>query len=391
MSKQRSANASIFRSSILKVSACLGAVCSSFFLAAQTNTAGNAFPEPFWSGNTLKEDPVLFTSINGSVPEGKLMTVPEKILKVTNLDRTIEYKEGEDFEIVSGTSTLRLTKNSRIPFFTEEQLYPPAGSPRGLKGKVNSDRYMFWCRDSYLPAHQIRVTYTHKDTSLPRPEQIYGKLPKTFEKIRSGKPMVFAVFGDSISCGYNSSKFLKFAPFDPMHFERFETYLEKKTGADSVWYNRSKAGYTAGWGAANLEERFSGAQTPDFVFIGWGMNDITAKIPVENFINHIKKQMELFRKLYPETEFVLMSTMYANGEWSLTNIPEFEVYRQALLKLADDNGVMIADHTKIWELMIRRKGFMSLSGNGLNHPNDFGHKVYADVIIDAFERGMNKQ
>jgi hypothetical protein len=26
---------------------------------------------------------------------------------------------------------------------------------------------------------------------------------------------------------------------------------------------------------------------------------------------------------------------------------------------------------------------MSLTGNGLNHPNDFGHRIYANIMINA--------
>jgi hypothetical protein len=28
-----------------------------------------------------------------------------------------------------------------------------------------------------------------------------------------------------------------------------------------------------------------------------------------------------------------------------------------------------------------RKTYLSLTGNGLNHPNDFGHRLYADVVL----------
>ncbi|RRK01780.1 hypothetical protein Ga0100230_000440 [Opitutaceae bacterium TAV3] len=27
-----------------------------------------------------------------------------------------------------------------------------------------------------------------------------------------------------------------------------------------------------------------------------------------------------------------------------------------------------------------RKGFLSVTGNGVNHPNDYGHRLYADVL-----------
>lgn len=368
-----------------------GIMFAAVLICSSVQAEEKAYPEPFWSGTTLHEDPVLFTSINGSVPEGALMTKPVKILKASNLDGKIQYKEGVDFEVIPGTAKVRLLKKSKIPYFTEDMLYPPKGKPRGIPGKVNSDRNMFWCRDSFQPSYQIRFTYTHNDKELPRPGEILGKMPKTFEKIRNGKPIVFAVYGDSISQGYNASKFMKFAPFEPMHYERFAAYLEKKTGAAVKWYNRSQGGRTAGWANLNLEKLFADVPAPDFIFVAWGMNDITAKLPVETFVKYLRKQMDLFKAKYPETEFVVMTTMYANKEWSLTNIPEFEVYRKEVLKLADDNGILIVDQTKIWEELLKRKDFMSLSGNGLNHPNDFGHRVYADVMINTFERGMSKK
>lgn len=366
-------------------------VLTFLFLFSVLATAGEkAYPAPFWEGPRLEEDPILFTSIKGAVPEGKLLAVPVKILKVTNRDGSIVYKEGIDYQWVPGTRTVRLPKGSKIPFFTEEVLYPKKGSKWSIRGKVNSDRYLFCTGNVFLANHQIRFTYEHKDTEIPRPGKIYGKLPKTFAKIRAGKPIVFAVFGDSISCGANASKVQKFAPFQPMQYERFLAYLEKKTGKKVAWYNRSQGGRYTGWAIKNLEKRFANVPAPDFIFIAWGMNDITSKIPVTNYIKYTKMQMEMFRKRYPDVEFVIMSSMYANPEWSLTQIPMFEVYRKELQKLADDNGVLFVDQTKVWGELLKRKSFMSITGNGVNHPNDFGHKVYADIMIDAFERSMGQ-
>jgi len=33
--------------------------------------------------------------------------------------------------------------------------------------------------------------------------------------------------------------------------------------------------------------------------------------------------------------------------------------------------------------MLRRKRFVDLTGNGVNHPNDYGHALYADVVTAA--------
>lgn len=43
-------------------------------------------------------------------------------------------------------------------------------------------------------------------------------------------------------------------------------------------------------------------------------------------------------------------------------------------------GIALADMTSVWEEFLRRKKDSDLTGNGVNHPNDFGHRVYAQVL-----------
>jgi hypothetical protein len=31
--------------------------------------------------------------------------------------------------------------------------------------------------------------------------------------------------------------------------------------------------------------------------------------------------------------------------------------------------------------MLDRKRYLDLTGNGVNHPNDFGHRVYAETLL----------
>ena len=37
----------------------------------------------------------------------------------------------------------------------------------------------------------------------------------------------------------------------------------------------------------------------------------------------------------------------------------------------------------VWELMLKNKHDLDLTGNGLNHPNDFGHRLYAQAILSV--------
>jgi hypothetical protein len=37
--------------------------------------------------------------------------------------------------------------------------------------------------------------------------------------------------------------------------------------------------------------------------------------------------------------------------------------------------------TSVWTNFLRRKRFLDFTGNGVNHPNDFGHRLYAEVLM----------
>ena len=72
--------------------------------------------------------------------------------------------------------------------------------------------------------------------------------------------------------------------------------------------------------------------------------------------------------------------MTANPEWSHAAPALYGQYADALRGLTGP-GIALADVTTTWTAYLERKSVLALSGNGLNHPNDFGHRIYADVIL----------
>jgi hypothetical protein len=47
-------------------------------------------------------------------------------------------------------------------------------------------------------------------------------------------------------------------------------------------------------------------------------------------------------------------------------------------------NVALANVTKPWIEILKKKNFSDISGNNVNHPNDFGYRLYAQVILDLF-------
>lgn len=48
-----------------------------------------------------------------------------------------------------------------------------------------------------------------------------------------------------------------------------------------------------------------------------------------------------------------------------------------------DAGIAFIDTGGYWEKYFANKKFRDLTGNGVNHPNDFGHRFYAETIADV--------
>ena len=72
--------------------------------------------------------------------------------------------------------------------------------------------------------------------------------------------------------------------------------------------------------------------------------------------------------------------MIPSRECDFVVMARFPAYRDALAQLCGQ-GAVLADMTTLWTDLLARKSDFDLTGNGLNHPNDFGHRLYAQMIL----------
>ena len=78
--------------------------------------------------------------------------------------------------------------------------------------------------------------------------------------------------------------------------------------------------------------------------------------------------------------------MLGNDQWHHTPREMFPKYLEALKSLVGAEGtaakgLALADLTSLWTEMLTRKRDSDLTGNGVNHPSDFGHRVYASAVL----------
>ena len=90
------------------------------------------------------------------------------------------------------------------------------------------------------------------------------------------------------------------------------------------------------------------------------------------------------QKVSPDTEYIIVTPMTGNPEWKPTVPGPDLVYGKAMREFVEKSSfpVALADVQKVWLKLLERKSFYDLTGNGVNHPNDYGHRVYASVILE---------
>jgi lysophospholipase L1-like esterase len=135
----------------------------------------------------------------------------------------------------------------------------------------------------------------------------------------------------------------------------------------------------SGWGLENVNRVIQHA--PDVVILGWGVNDASGKVPPEQFEANMRGQIEAIRKVKPATEFIVVTMISAHPDWVAYGGTFYQAYQERFRELDKINGVAVADLHTLWQAMLTRKRFQDIIANGVNHPNDFGHRVMAQVVL----------
>ncbi|MCA9170500.1 MAG: SGNH/GDSL hydrolase family protein, partial [Planctomycetales bacterium] len=337
---------------------------------------------PIWRTSRLTE-PMFFLQLDPSAPPtAKLLFTPTKILAVTNGQRSQTFEPGRDYDQLGHSENLTLPSQSRIPFKTYDELYPLADSTTPQIGRQAGDksRGIFFDNGHGYHDLQASVTYEFEPGAWQQPRPIVedSALGRTRAKLRSGEPLRIFLCGDSISEGYNSSKFTQASPYCAAYGELVALALAQHAGSPIEFRNFAVGGWSTNQGLAHCRENRLGSQQPDLVIIAFGMNDVFQRNATK-FAENIAAMMGDIRRDSPDTEFLLVASMLGNREWGIP-IEQFALYRDELRKLASAQ-VSIVDMQTLWEKLLTRKSYYDLAGNGVNHPNDFGHVLYAQWIL----------
>ena len=333
---------------------------------------------PFWSSKTMQGETVLFVREQlGGHAVASLLFEPTRILSVCDSSGDVTYQQGRDYTWQPGSKAIRLPAGSRIVFKTPQELRRPAGTQRHrLTHRDGNGEILFGATHEYHDM-QTFVTYEHKSQwSGPTPSFAGETLARTIKRLSQKQPLTIALLGDSISTGCNASGWAKAAPFQPPYQDLLALNLKATYDADVTLHNFAVGGTDTAWGRANIGKVIE--TKPDLVILAFGMND-SARRPAADYQANIREMINAVRQASPQAEFILVATMLGNRDWTYLQHGLFPQYRDALAELRGP-GVALADLTSIWEELLKHKADRDLTGNGVNHPNDFGHRVYAQVL-----------
>jgi lysophospholipase L1-like esterase len=333
---------------------------------------------PFWTTQTMYEESVLFVREQADKDAAaSLLFEPTRVLRVTNSAGDVVYEEGRDYVWRAGSCEIGLPTGSRIVCKTPEDLRRAPGSQQYALTRRDGQGEILFGGGLEYHAMQTVVTYEHKGkwpTSVPTVAR--QQLPRTLAQLENKKPLTIALLGDSISTGCNASGWAHGAPFQPPYQDLFVMNLERKFGSAVTLKNFAVGGTDTSWGLANIGKVCE--VQPDVVILAFGMNDSAGR-PAKDYQSNIGAMVEAVRKDVPDAELILVATMVGNPDWVTLKQELFPQYRDALAELCGP-GIALADMTTLWTEFLQRKQDRDLTGNGVNHPNDFGHRVYAQVL-----------
>jgi acyl-CoA thioesterase I len=334
---------------------------------------------PLWQGEIMEGESVLFIKAGKTGEARATVLFPiQKLLSVHSSTGEVRYEEGRDYLWKAGSREIVVPPGSRIITSTPDALRRPAKSQQyQLTHRDGNGEIFFGGRLEYHELQTI-VSYSHALGlwNSPIPKFDLKALPRSIHKLQSREPLKIVVLGDSISTGCNASGWAGGKPFQPAYPELVSRVLHERYKSEVKVANLSVGGMDSAWGLTMVDKVVDAK--PDLVLLAFGMNDSGGR-PAKDFQDKIAATMNGIREKRPTAEFILVATMVGNPNWVALKQELFSEYRDALAKLCGP-GVALADVTSIWSEFLRLKHDWDQTGNGVNHPNDFGHRVYAHVI-----------
>ncbi|MDD4871926.1 MAG: SGNH/GDSL hydrolase family protein [Kiritimatiellae bacterium] len=222
------------------------------------------------------------------------------------------------------------------------------------------------------------------ETSYPEPARTVPsiaevRVPKTMKKLQSGEPLKILAWGDSVTT---------FQRWQKMFVERLQAKFPKAKIelVTEAWGGRNTSSYLAEppGSVHNYKEKVLD-QKPDLI-VSEFVND--AGLKPEQVETRYQKLLTDFQSI--GAEWIILTPHYTRPDWmglkSQRDIDEDpRPYVKGLRLFSEKHNVALADaslrYGRLWRQGIP---YLTLMENNINHPNVFGHSLFADSLMALF-------
>ena len=342
------------------------------------------YMKPLWSGGIVYNETVMLVGKGDYAP---LLYPATEILSVRSYDLQTEYVRGVDYEYDEDLGAI-IRATDAIPYIPTEVYYPSqATEGKTFRCTVDGKPYIAFAEGSYFSSKQLAITYRHTgQVRVEKPTCQKEAFSSTLEKLQKNEPVKILFYGDSITVGANSSGFVDYAPHADTWTKMVFNSLVQKYGATNAEYvNTAVGGWTSQNAIDNLEEKAL-AHNADAVFIGFGMND--GGLSPSAHAAQIKKIIDSMKAVNPNVEICLVSTMLPNKEvygFYRNQYAFEEEYKKLIAEYREkgDTKICLAPVTSMHQAILKKKRYYDMTGNNVNHPNDFMARVYAQTVFQT--------
>lgn len=350
--------------------------------------------KPIWEGDTVYGETVcVIEDLFGKIRPFRLAYPVEQIISVRSADFAKEYAEGKDF-LINRFGELEIIRGGSIPFLAwndyrlrdfdasgSDQIAAADGLGAYRMGELFAD-------SDGMRRFQLAVTYKHRASNLY--DITVGKseaFRHFLTKLAHEKKACVVSYGDSITYGWAASGMqdIRKPPYCKKYADMVVEEMQERFGAEIDHVNLSVSGKCTDWAEADENVKGVTDARPDLVILAFGMND-GGVFRSEEFAQKIKNIIAKIRISCPLTEVLLVSPMLPNplvgfsGGSSILNY--HREYPRALATVErETEGCAVADVTAVHSLLLERKSAQDMLSNNVNHPNDFMHRIYAQIVL----------
>ncbi|MBS6564926.1 MAG: hypothetical protein DBY09_00260 [Selenomonadales bacterium] len=353
---------------------------------------------PFWSSNIMYNECLSMEENNGGNIIGKLLFVPTRIISVVDAKLQNEYVEGKDYRWIEGTNQIEWLEGSSIPYFYNGALsgLKENGTPVNDYPNWDSEARcrlagVLYCADKFLWEKQIAVTYEYDQSQVEANGIVYtqqqsDRLPNTTKKLANNESLKVLFYGDSIFAGGDASSGRGREPMMPTMDVLMAEYLRTISSGTITFDNISVGGWTVENGLAALQpggyagKDYSQYSGYDLLMLSFGMNN--AGTSAESFKATTQEIVETIKEKNPNIEVILVSCICPNPA-AAGFYGNQQYFGAALQELADENGYAFVDMFAVHKKILEFKNYSATTGNGINHPNDWLIRIYAQNILSA--------